>query len=1029
MTQLRNIAMGLVGVVAMTGASQLAYSVTPVEVVNESRERVPATAPADAAHTLRLQNGFRAELIAAEPLVTDPIAMQYDENGLGYVVEMNDYPYSDKSHDASWTEQTSAAIGRIRVLEDTDGDGKFDRSTIFADKLSWPSGIALWKGGLYVAATPDIWYLKDLDGDRRADIRRKVFAGFRKYNVQAVINNLQWGLDHRIYAAGSSNGGNISAVSAIDHQADLNALRRDEQPVRLGRNDFCFDPRSEQFELVSGGARFGHTRDDWGNRFLCNIRNPVQQVVLPAHYLARNAFLPVQSAIHDVARSGDDLAVFQISPAEPWRAIKARRLAANKATKSPYDSTVAKGFVTSCSGVTIYRGAAYPPEFYGNAFIGEVAGNLVMRYQIDATGIGFTAARAHDRVEFLASTDNWFRPVNFINAPDGTLHVLDMCRETIEHPWSMPDDLKAQLDLTSGRDRGRIFRLVPPEYRDGFQEPNPPRLGSATITTLVDELENPNSWWRDTAHRLIFERQDPAAVGPLQKKLRHSSLPVARLHALWALKGLKGLSCEDLKLALADTSPQVREHAVRLSELQLQQKPELLPLILAMVSDDNRRVRFQAALTLGEVQSDQATTALIAIAKQDVADPWSRTAVLSSLSESSVPILLSLLEDTDFVAGKAGRQMIGQLAFGVGARGDWEDLNEVLTALANHRAGIQGAKKAAMQTLVEFEIVSNLGVGLRRTRYDLDQVAIDTTAGGQLVQAMLLAARRSVLSSDHQISNRLQAVEMVGLGDFQAAQKTLLSLLDARQPAELQRAAVRTLTRFSEPDVAKRLLEKYALLTPELQAEVVTRLLTREDWRLAVFDAIESGLVPATRIPEVRRQIYMKSPDLTFRDRAIKLFAAEAPSPREEIIAKYQRALLLSTDEKRGKAVLKRACLNCHRLGDEGGEVGPNLATVQHRSPKELLVSVLDPNREVSPNYMQYLLLMRDGRSLTGLIADETSTSITLRPAEGKTQILLRNEIDEIRNSGISIMPEGIEKDISPQQMADLLAYLLSKRK
>ncbi len=267
--------------------------------------RVAPTEPAAAAKTIQLQNGFRAELIAAEPLISDPIAMQYDENGLAYVIEMNDYPFSDKSHDKAWKEQTSEALGRVRILEDTDDDGIFDKSTVFADKLSWPSGVALWKGGVYVTATPDVWYLKDTDGDRRADIRRKVFTGFRKYNVQAVMNNLHWGLDHRIYAAGSSNGGQVASLAKD---------KDDSKPFLIRRNDFRFDPRSERFEVISGGARFGHAQNDWGDRFLCDIRNPIQHVVLPARYLRRNSFLPVTSALNDVVDSGDAIAVYQISP-------------------------------------------------------------------------------------------------------------------------------------------------------------------------------------------------------------------------------------------------------------------------------------------------------------------------------------------------------------------------------------------------------------------------------------------------------------------------------------------------------------------------------------------------------------------------------------------------------------------------------------------------------------------------------------------------------------------------------------------
>ncbi len=984
--------------------------------------RIPPTEPSAAAKTLHLQNGFRAELIAAEPLVTDPVAMQYDENGLAYVVEMNDYPYSDKSHDQAWEEQTSEPIGRIRRLEDTDGDGIFDRSTLFADRLSWPSGIALWKGGVYVAATPDVWYFKDTDGDGRADIRRKVFTGFRKYNVQAVMNNFQWGLDHRIYAAGSSNGGLVHAMTKDGQTA---------KPIRLGRHDFRFDPRTEELEIISGGARFGQTRDDWGNRFLCNIRNPVQHVVLPERYLRRNPFLPVKSAIQDVAASGDAIAVYQISPAEPWRVINARRLAANTATKSPFDSTVPKGYVTSSSGVTIYRGAAYPEEYFGNAFIGEVAGNLVMRYRISPRGVSFAGTRAHEKAEFLASTDNWFRPVNFANAPDGTLHVLDMYRETIEHPWSMPDDLKALVDLTSGRDRGRIYRLIPPRYRAGFQPPPRPRLGSASTAELVAELENPNSWWRDTAHRLLFERQDQTAVPLLRKLLRESGLPVARLHALWSLHGLQALRNEDLEAALADSDPHLREHAVHLAEPRLETVPALLQKVQALSSDENMRVRFQVALSLGYVQTDQATDALARIARRDAADPWVRAAVLSSLSHTGADFLLNVLKDAEFSESVSGREMIGQLAMMVATKDAPGDIDRVLQAAVKSpgRHPQEGRKTVHAEwpcSPLQLTVVRSVGAGLKRSGHDLSRITEKSELpAGRFVARLLNDARRIALSSESNLPLRREAIELLSHDRFESVRETFTHLIDARQPHEIQTAAIIALSSYPRPEVASVLLEKYPSLTPEIQRILVGRLLTRQDWLLALFDAIESQDVPATHISQVRRQIYRKSSNATIRERALKLFADDLPGARKEVVKAYQPALSLSSDPARGAKVFQRECLNCHRFGQQGHDVGPNLATIQNRSPSQLLVNLLDPNREVSPNYLQYIVITKDGRMLTGIVVSETAASMTLRQPEGKQLTILRNEIEQIRSSGISLMPEGLEKKITLQEMADLLAFLL----
>ena len=474
--------------------------------------------------TFRCRDGFRMELIAAEPLVYDPVAAAYDEDGRLYVVEMSDYPHVDPDHDRPFAENTfDPPVGRLKLLTDRDGDGTFDTATVLADRLSWPTGVAVWKGGVFVAATPSIWYIKDTDGDGRAEIREEVFTGFRKYNIQAVMNNLQWGLDHAIYGAGSSNGGEV---------------RRAGEPVGRGvsllRKDFRFRPGTREFEAMSGGARFGNTFDDWGNRFVCDIRNPIEHVVLPARYLARNPRLAAPRALHDVALAGDAIPMFRISPPEPWREFRARRWAAN-GKAMPRSELVGAGYLTSSSGVTVYRGDAYPTGFRGQVFLGEVANNLIHREAVEPDGVTFRSRRADPGAEFVASTDTWFRPVNFVSAPDGTLHVLDMYRETIEHPWSIPDDIRAGLDLRSGEDRGRIYRLAPP----GFHARPAVKLSHAPTSELVALLEHPNAWHRDSAHRLIFERQDRSAVPLLRAMLREGKGPLARLAALWSLDGLR----------------------------------------------------------------------------------------------------------------------------------------------------------------------------------------------------------------------------------------------------------------------------------------------------------------------------------------------------------------------------------------------------------------------------------------------------------------------------------------------------------
>lgn len=974
--------------------------------------RVAPKSPAESLKSIQLQDGFHAELVAAEPMVTDPIAMQYDENGAAYVVEMNDYPYSDKSHDQAWQTQTSEPIGRVRLLEDTDGDGVFDKSTVFADGLSWPTGVAVWKGGVYVMATPDVFYLKDTDGDGRADIRRKVFSGFHKYNVQAVMNNPHWGLDHRIYAAGSSNGGKIESQPGSDTDPG-GEVRASATVIR--RSDFRFDPRDERFEAISGGARFGHSQDDWGNRFLSDIRNPVQHVLFPTHYLQRNPLLSASRAIHDVVPSGDSIAVFQISAAEPWRTINAARLAADTSKTSPFDSTVPKGYVTSSSGVTIYRGGAYPEQYYGNAFIGEVAGNLVMRYRMNEDGVAFRGQRAHQDSEFLASTDNWFRPVNFINAPDGMLHVLDMYRETIEHPWSMPDDLKAQVDLTSGRDRGRIYRLVPNRYREGFVKPPAPRLGSAATGELVAELANPDSWWRETAHRLLFERQDVSENATLQSMLREHEKPFARVHALWTLQGLESLADEDLAFAIKDSDAHVREQAIRIAESRLSQSPALRQLVIEAATDDAPRVRFQVAFTLGEVDDDRATEALATIARRDADDSLMRTAVMSSASRCAATLLKLLLQDQPFAESGPGLETISQLAVMVGASGDLMRVNEAMLAVSHHARPVQ------------VTMASSLASGLRRTKQDLAALTDNQGfASGPLIMSILDDAAISAVDASVALEQRQQAIALLSYGRYQDVAPPLQELLSSQHPPALQSTAVTALVGTARPEIASLLLKRFPNLTPSVQAEIIDQLLQRTIWIPEVLDAVAAKTVPARLIAPNLRAAYMKSSSQAVQQRATQVFANDLPSSRSEVLAKYQVALALDGSPQRGAEIFRKNCQSCHRFNEQGFEVGPNLATIQNRTGGQLLVNILDPSREVSPEFLEYIALSTDGRVISGMIAAENVNSITLRQAEGVETTIQRSDIETLRSSGKSLMPEAIETSITPPQMADLISYLLS---
>jgi putative membrane-bound dehydrogenase-like protein len=972
--------------------------------------RIRPREPVEALKSFKTVDGFRLDLLAAEPLVTSPVAMEYDENGRAYVAEMRDYPYTDRTNDKPMTERTTdLPLGRIRLLEDTDGDGRFDRSAVFADTLSWPTGLALWKGGVYVAATPDLWYLKDTDGDRRADIRRKVFTGFSKLNVQAVINNLRWGLDHRVYGAGGTNGGLIRRVQDAGGSG-----------LKMTANDFRFDPLEDRLELISGGARFGHAFDDWGGRFICNIRNPIRHVVVEDRYITRNPLLPIVSPLHDVAEAGDTLPIYRISPPEPWRVISARRLASDLTLVSPRSETVAAGYVTAACGLTVYRGSAYPPGYYGQAFLGEVAANVIHRQRLSPDGMTFRAARLDRGIEFVASSDNWFRPVNFTNAPDGTLHVLDMYRETIEHPWSIPDDIKKALDLESGRDRGRIYRLTPP----GFKPTDTPHLGSASVAELVAALGNPNAWWRETASRLIYERQDRSCIELLCALLRTRTgdpltgppiASLARLHALWSLHGLRALAEDDLLTALADPTAGVREQAVRLAESRLANSSALRKRVLEAASDQDLRVRGQVALSLGELDEDQATLALAAIARRDPADPWIRLAVLSARPERAIELIESLGRE-----GDAPLSTLRALAAVAGARGRDQEIRRALRTAASISASNSGAVKRFRRALVV-----GLSDGLARRNVTLSQVA-ERMEPQSLSWLSELSREATVLASDSSAdtSLRVEAIMLIGLGPFERRRDVLTALVGPQNPREVQLAGVQAIARHANREVPSILLSAYRRATPTVQAEMIHHLLARQEWIGSVLDALGAGTVSIADIPHSRRTTLLRNRDESIRSRSLALFAREGTGTRGDVVKRYRPALTLAADSNRGRLVARRVCLNCHSVGSEGNDVGPALETIRHRTPDDLLLHVLDPNREVSPNYFVYVVILKDGRVTSGAIAAETPTSITLIRAGGAKETILRRDIDELTSTAKSIMPEGLESQITVQEMADLLAFL-----
>jgi len=964
--------------------------------------RLPFVEPDQAPKTFELQRDFSVELVVSEPAIGDPVDACFDEFGRMYVAEMHGYPYSSEPTKLFPKGGGKKDAGIIRLLQDTTGDGRMDRSVVFADKISWATSVCCWRGGVFVVAPPHVHYFKDTDGDEQADVREIVFSGLSRDNVQGLSNNLKWGLDNRIYFAGGTNGGKLE--------------HRGKALGSYSGRDISFDPRTEAVEFVSGGSQFGHSKNNWGDRFVSSNSNHIQHVVYENRYLARNPYLAISGVRRTIAKGGAAAPVFRKSPPEPWRIVRTRRRVADPKYKNlPATERVATGFFTSATGVTIYRGDAYPEEFHGNAFIGDVGGNMVHRKTMTPKGASFVAARADQNIEFLTSTDTWFRPVNFVNAPDGTLLVLDMYRETIEHPYSIPEDIKAHLDLESGDNRGRIWRLVSP----GMKRRPFANLGNDSAEQLVARLESDSGWTRDTAQRLLVERGDKSAVSALEQLVRSSQEPLARLHALYSLDGLGELKVPTLLIALDDADAHVREHAIRLCEQFADRDEELIDSLLAQADDDAYRVRYQLAYTLGSLHGEKAVEGLRRLAPSTAVDRDMRTAWLTSVADRTTRLCLALLKDTSFIGTPPAIPLLAELYRIEASKKKTDGSLRLLTAVVASEEPFQFKQ----------HLVKALGEGLSRHGSSIPKLVADAKADEptrKRIQSLFNAAVETIQNDRAPLDERRGAIGLLAFTTFETASNTLSDLLDPVSAPALQLAAVQALAEHDHADVGKQLIGAWRGFSPTLRGEVVDAMLSRIGRTQILLASVESGLVKRGEINRDKKQLLENHPNEKVRIRARKLFGAEVSSDRANVVSVFQKALELQGSTERGQKVYAKHCSVCHKLGDVGHQVGPDLASTKNKSPRDLLISILDPNREAQPTYTTYTVVTEAGKLYNGIIASETAGSITLRRAEGKQDVILRENIGSLVSNGISLMPNGLEKEVTVEQMADLIEFVKS---
>jgi putative membrane-bound dehydrogenase-like protein len=949
-------------------------------LMDEHKAQFPAPkSPQDSLAQMQTDAGLKIELVASEPLIESPVAIDWGADGKLWVVEMRDYPMG---MDGQWKPG-----GRVKYLESTHHDGKYDKATLFLDNLPFPTGVMPWRDGALVCAAPDVLFARASKPGAPADVVKKVLSGFVTNNYQARVNGLSYGLDNQVYGANGLLGGSIHGMAG-------------GAEVDIRGRDFRMNPDTGVFEPASGLTQQGRARDDWGNWFGCDNSNPLWNYPLPDHYVRRNPYVTAPAPN-----------VYAATGPEPNLVHAISRLLER------FNEPNSANHITSGCGLGIYRDDFLGPAFYNNALICEPVADVVHRLRLheDANGAVVTGTRApgEQDCEFVASRDNWFRPVQSRLGPDGAVYIVDMYRFVIEHPDWISKERLASLDVRAGADRGRIYRIFP----DGKKLRPIPNLKKLSTAKLVAALETPNGIERDLVHIELVQRADSGAVRPLAALASHSSMPAVRVQALCVLDGLKALSPQLLETALNDPDVHVQRQAIRLSEPWLAASQLLQSAVLKRVDDP--AVRYQLALSLGEWNDPRAGRALGQIAVAGAGDKWIRAAVLSSAVPQTAEILGAVMA-ADHAPGR--KETVEQLVTTAVAEGDPQTLSHTLEAIAPAEgAPISDWHIGALKSLMD---------ALKRKKLTLNAITSAGDAGvrdaAARLQPVYAAARRIAVDPASNDSARLSAIALLGSdSDHHEEDMRLLGgLLSQTNSLPAQKAALENFKHSASAETPAILLENWKEFSPALRTTVLEILLSRENSTRALLDALRKHLVEAGELSAANRQRLLKNPSPEIARESLDLLKTGALGARAEVMARYAITANLLGDPRKGEAHFIQNCTPCHSFKGHGYAVGPDLAPLADKTPSDFILAILDPSAAIEPRFVAYNIETKDDRSLTGIVKDGTATSLTLVQPGGVKETILRSDIVSMKASRLSLMPEGFEQAMRPQDLADLIAYL-----
>jgi putative membrane-bound dehydrogenase-like protein len=937
-----------------------------------AKSKVPTTtqplSPEESAKKWHVREGYRIELVAAEPVVLDPVAFDWDEQGRLWVIEMADYPLG--------MDGNGKAGGRVVRLEDTDNDGRYDKRTVIVSDLSYPTGILTWREGVIVTAAPDIFFISP-DGTKKV-----LYTGFSTGNQQLRVNGLRWGMDGWVYCAAGAHHGGYNKGTQIE-------CKLTGEKIDLGSRDFRFKPDTGEFDPQSGPSQFGRARDDWGHWFGVQNSFPLWHYVLQDHYLRRNPHVIPPDPIHQLFPRNP--------PVYPASSMEKR-----------FHSFDQAGRFTSACGIEVYRDQVLFTDGKTHAFTCEPFHNVVQHHILEDDGVTFKAVRdpTESKMDFLASEDRWCRPVMVRTGPDGALWVADMYRYMIEHPQWLPQNGKEELlpHYREGDDKGRIWRVVKEEVK----EPSGDHIIVVRSSGYGrDKMQMVEQW----------NGKDKAS------KFGRVASSIETVQFAWTALNLEKFSTSDCLTLFGDDYEArwlVHEQALQMAE-KLEWKADeasaLHKLLAKLVNDEDAKVRLQLACTLGELKFDWAGDLLAEVLNS--AEPG------SPLQGAALSSVLPHLERVCERSNAKPFAMLMRCALAT--------KNEKAIAALVTRLEAQNGLEVLLAVLDEKNLsLADFAKQVTdpKARAAVDQMATKLQRAAESLQTAPTMESLALLATDRGHRETVKGLlpelwaKSVGVGALAKVRKDeAANTPDPRSLATAPTDVLRLVAKLQPKGGEQFLLEGWDQRTPALRTQILETLLSNDDWALALLKRPEAKACDAAT-----RARLLKHPKKNIANLAEKVFADSVSATRAAVVEKFKPALGMKGDAARGKTVFASVCISCHKLDGVGLELGPDLRSVVQHDTEKLMNSILDPSAIIEPGFMAYHCTLKNGEQLYGVIMTETSASLTLKMAGNITKSVLRSDVASLKSAGISLMPEGLEAALTPQALADLIAYLKQPR-